>query len=484
MDETQPRRGPGLIAATLLAAIAIAACSGDGTGSPDISAPTVAATSEVAAAVSETTSPATATPTTVPATAASTTAPSDWPAAVSEMCSAALNAWMSDGPNDDPTVPLTEQVAWHRAARTNLPMVDPSALPTDVRDGPHGYAALHAAAESALADAERAAAAGDAAATETAMDEFMFQLGKTGRMFAVAGVPCAPGDPEGAASAELNVPVDLDTLAVTAGFDSLWVTEHDGSRVARLDPTNGAVLATIEIAGGPVKLQPADGRMWGRTHADAYFAIDPATNTITDTLPREAVGPSADRAWAVDGGLWICDGQRIHRFDPATLQPLAVVELGIPCDMPGGTSDLIVASTYNGDDGQSGTSAAAFIDPSTNELLATVPLPVDVMIGIVLDDSVFFAGEHGSQAVVVDRTTWTVRATPDLGRATGDLGTVEADAESIYVPTLDATDVLVVDTSTFAVTDTIPTLGTRSVTVLDGSLWTTGYDGYLQRFDP
>jgi YVTN family beta-propeller protein len=107
-----------------------------------------------------------------------------------------------------------------------------------------------------------------------------------------------------------------------------------------------------------------------------------------------------------------------------------------------------------------------------------------VTIGIVLDDSVFFAGEHGSQAVVVDRSTWTVRSTPDLGRATGDLGTVEADADSIYVPTLDSNDVLVVDTSTFKVTDTIPTLGTRSVTVHDRSLWTTGYDGYMQRFDP
>jgi hypothetical protein len=400
------------------------------------------------------------------------------------MCSTFIDAWSLHQVPDDPAVALTEHLAAHRAARAGAPMVDPTDVPPDVRDGPQGYAAQYAATETALADAERAAAAGDASATETAMDEYFFRLGKTARMFAVAGVPCAGNDPAGAAGAELNVPVDFDPLMVTAGFDSLWVTEHDGSRVARLDPTSGAVQALIEVAGEPVKMQPSDGRMWGRTAADAYFAIDPATNTVTGTLPREAVGPSADRAWAVDGGLWICDGQRIHRFEPSTLQPLAAIELGIPCDLPGGTSELIVASTYNGDDGQSGTSAAAFIDPANNELLATVTLPVDATIGIVLDDSVFFAGEHGTQAVVVDRTNWTVRSTPDLGRATGDLGTVEADAESIYVPTLDAKDVLVVDASTFAVTDIIPTLGTRSVTMHDGSLWTTGYDGYLQRFDP
>jgi hypothetical protein len=231
----------------------------------------------------------------------------------------------------------------------------------------------------------------------------------------------------------------------------------------------------------PVKLQPADGRMWGRT-ADSFFAIDPTTDTITATLAKADVGPHADRAWAVDGGLWICDGQRIHRYDPITLAPVAVIELGIPCDMPGGTAELIVASTFNGDDGESGSAAAAFVDPVTNQLLGTVDLPIDVNIGIVLDDSVFFAGNQGSRSVVVDRGTWTVRATHDLGRPTAG-GTIEADATSVYVPTADNRDVLVVDTHTFAVTDTIETLGVHSVAVHDGALWTAISDGFLQRFD-
>jgi hypothetical protein len=269
---------------------------------------------------------------------------------------------------------------------------------------------------------------------------------------------------------------------VTAGFGSIWVTEHDGRRVARVDPATGQVIATVDAGVEPVKLQPADGRMWGRT-ADAFFAIDPTTNTVTATLAKADVGPAADRAWAVPGGLWVCDGQRLHRLDTASLEPIAVIELGIPCDLVGGTSELIVASTYNGDAEQSGASAAAFVDPSTNRLLATVDLPVDVTVGIVLDDAVFFPGENGSKAVVVDRATWTTRSTPDLGRPTGALGTVEADATSVYVPTLDQRDVLVVDTTTFDVVDTVETLGVHSVTVQDGSLWVAFYDGFLQRFD-
>ena len=121
--------------------------------------------------------------------------------------------------------------------------------------------------------------------------------------------------------------------------------------------------------------------------------------------------------------------------------------------MPGGTSDLIVASSLNVDDGESGTSAAAFVDPVADRLLAPVPLTVDVNIGVILDDSVFFAGERGPHPVVVDRGTWTVTATPD---------------------------VLVVDARTVAVTDTVKPLGVlrlRSSTVACGSHSTISSSG-------
>ena len=100
----------------------------------------------------------------------------------------------------------------------------------------------------------------------------------------------------------------------------------------------------------------------------------------------------------------------------------------------------------------------------------------------LIDDAVFFPGDHDSRSVVVDRATWTVQATPDLGRQTTG-GTIEADDVSIYVPTVDHRDVLVVDATTFTVTDTIETLGVHSVAVHDNSLWTAYYDGFLQRFD-
>ena len=199
----------------------------------------------------------------------------------------------------------------------------------------------------------------------------------------------------------------------------------------------GAVVATIDVGPGAVKLQAADGRMWVRT-ADRYVAIDPATNTVVATLDKAAVGPAANRSFALDGALWICDGRRLHRYDPTTLQPVATIDLDAECEEVYATDDLVVAYRTNEDAAQSGAAAATFVDPASNQVLATVALPVDVAYPAVLDDAVFFPGQDGATAVVVDRATWTVTATPDLGRSTR-VGLTATDGARIYAARSPAT---------------------------------------------
>jgi hypothetical protein len=185
--------------------------------------------------------------------------------------------------------------------------------------------------------------------------------------------------------------------------------------------------------------------------------------------------------------MWICDGPRLHRYDPATFQPTGViVELGIDCGQVYATPDLVVAWTYNDDDGESGAAAAAFIDPATNQVIATTPLPGDVTVPIVLDDAVFFPANLGSVSAVVDRTTWQVTATPDYGRQTG--GSQAAfDGPSIYL-IADNVDVLVIDAETFELTDVIEPLtivpDLNAVATSAGALWVaTDTAGILQRID-
>jgi hypothetical protein len=150
------------------------------------------------------------------------------------------------------------------------------------------------------------------------------------------------------------------------------------------------------------------------------------------------------------------------------------------------TDDLVVAWTHNEDEGESGSSAAAFVDPATNAVLATTPLPGDVTVPIVLDDTVFFPANRGVANAVVDRATWAVTATPDYGREIG--GSQGAFyGESIYL-IADRSDVIVVDAQTYEQTGVLEPLKivapVNSLAITPGALWVaTGDSGVLQRFD-
>jgi hypothetical protein len=328
------------------------------------------------------------------------------------------------------------------------------------------------------------ARAGDTAAAQRARDEGFDRLAGIGTAWAMAGAPCGFADPARVANADLTVPLAMDPNQIGAGFDSIWASEGLADRVVRLDPDTGEVQATIDVGDMPLKLQPADGSMWVRT-ALSYDAIDPGSNTVTATLAKADVGPSANRSWAVDGAMWICDGRRLHRYDPTSLARVVVLDLELECGSVWADDDLVVAWSYNEDDGQSGTSMAAFVDPATNTVLATVALPVDVGGPAVLPGSVFFPGYGGSTAAVVDRATWTVSATPDLGVAGGGSGQPASDGESIYVSTSDRRDVIRVDSTTFTVTDTIEPLGVNALLVDNGALWVAAGvpSDIVQRFD-
>jgi hypothetical protein len=258
--------------------------------------------------------------------------------------------------------------------------------------------------------------------------------------------------------------------------------------VLRIDPDGGEVLARIEMPSRTFKLQPADGAMVVRT-ATSYEMIDAATNTIVASLAKSDVGPEANRSWAIDGALWICDGRRLHRYDPSTLEPIATVELDVDCGQPYATADLAIAWSYNEDPGESGTSRAAFIDPTTNSVIATIDLAADAGVPIVLDDVVFFPPLLGTQASVIDRSTWTVSSTPDLGRFFDDGSQPAFDGTSIYVIASKAEgSIAVVDPTTVEVTDELLAIATaaslNSLAATPGTLWTVNNSGgLLQRFD-
>jgi hypothetical protein len=441
------------------------------TDAPDTQAP--------GSAVPRTTQRDTAVPTTAPT---ETTAPTAWRDEIAAFCTALFDGIASVAPGDGSAGDLATFVADLQARASLLPPFDAIVVPTDVRPQIDEVTAILDDAAMRTSRAGDAAAAGDVGLADDELQRAEDGVQRVRGRLAVAGAPCDTADPAGAQGAALNVLTEGNTFMINAGFGSIWSSQNLYGTVTRLDPETGAVVATIDVGDVPQKLQPADGRMWVRT-ADRYVAIDPETNTVVATLDKAAVGPSANRSFALDGAMWICDGRRLHRYDPTTLQPAATIDLDVDCEEVYATGDLVVAYRTNDDPTESGSAAAAFVDPTSNQVLATVALPVDVAYPAVLDDAVFFPGADGATAVVVDRGTWTVTATPDLGRPTR-VGLTATDGARIYVPVSGYRDVLVVDADTYAVVDTIETLGNTAPVLLDGSLWTAdSWYGLMQRHD-
>lgn len=275
------------------------------------------------------------------------------------------------------------------------------------------------------------------------------------------------------------------TLVTTGVMVTLLAAACGGEATASERPSASTTeAATKSSVAGPTTMSTFRGRMWVRTR-DAFVAIDPQTNTVTDTLATADVGPDAHRTSAIDDTVWACDGRRLHRYELDTMEPTAVIDLAIECDFVHQSAGLVVVWTYDDAPGESGSSAAAMIDPDTNQVLATVDLPVDVLFPAVLDDVVFFAGNLNATAVTIDRATWAVSSPIALPRVTGG-GGVATDGRSIFVPTHDeqAAGLLVIDAATLDVVDTIQPLEVNAVLVDDGSLWVTHQHMTVpQRFD-
>lgn len=455
-----------------LVAIALAGCGAAAEPSQADSGATSAPPSEEAATTSG--------PTTTGADVAATTdAGEAWPEALVERCRRLGSALDSSSWPASPAAFPDFAEKWSEVAAT---LTSPEGVPGEARGELGDLAVTMEAVGRQLDEAVEFAARNDVDAAYLALDRADDLLIQTAGMSVIAGVECLGLEPSRAADAALTVPL-LGAWQIENAFGSIWVSRETSNEVVRIDPATGDVLANIAVGSRPIKLQGADGRVWVRTN-DSFEAIDPTSNTVTATLAKSEVGPGANRSWAVDGAVWICDGTVLHRYDPTSVERVASVELGSECGQVHAMDDLVTAWTYNEDDGESGNSTAVFIEPSTNTVVATVDLPVDVGVPVVLDDRVIFPGQLGPTMVSVDRSTWTVAATADLGRSTG--GSQPAfDGAFVYVPTGDKFDVLVVDPASLEVVDTIRPLEVNAVVAADGGgVWTASNTiNFVQRFD-
>ena len=144
-----------------------------------------------------------------------------------------------------------------------------------------------------------------------------------------AGAVWAP-NPSGVSRLDPTTGAVIATIPVAAVTDliatdeAVWVTDKEAGTVTRIDPTSNTVVAEITTAAGAHALAATDGAVWVTNYrANSVSRIDPATNTVVATIDGVGSGVGIDNG---DGRVFVStQGVGISSIDPITndVTPLA-----------------------------------------------------------------------------------------------------------------------------------------------------------------
>ena len=175
--------------------------------------------------------------------------------------------------------------------------------------------------------------------------------------------------------------------SIVSGAGSLWITTSEfdttgapvpGS-VLRIDPANGAVLATIPVGSGAYDITFGYGSVWVPVFTDgALKRIDPATNGVVATVPIiSASGVAVDAH-----GVWVVDAiGSVFRIDPVTNTVISTIHTQATGGFIAAGSGSIWV-TNQGTKGL-GDGSVSRINSPTNDVIANIPVgdyPIDVSV--------------------------------------------------------------------------------------------------------
>lgn len=235
-----------------------------------------------------------------------------------------------------------------------------------------------------------------------------------------------------------TVPVGDGPMGVAVGFGSVWVTDHGGDTVSRIDPNTNRVAAMIRVGRGPGHVAAGYGAVWVTDDRDdVLWRIDPHTNLAR----RIRVGGSISCVPALGlGKVWVTlwDPPTLVGVDAGTqrvVTRIAVDPQPLGVQFAGGS--LWVASAERGGHLQR-------IDPTTGKLKARVFLLSD----------------------------WSWLQSPSVGD--GALWVANPFMKTIARVSIETNElVAVIDVGYMAV-----------ATFAEGALWVADMTGTLSRIDP
>jgi YVTN family beta-propeller protein len=110
-----------------------------------------------------------------------------------------------------------------------------------------------------------------------------------------------------------SAPID-----VASAFGSIWVANHHGDSVTRIDPATMAIRATVKVKSGPGWFVVADDAVWvSNQNSQGMTRIDP--NDDSGAI-RAGESATCGKGVFAFGSVWqpACDAHLIMRIDPKT----------------------------------------------------------------------------------------------------------------------------------------------------------------------
>lgn len=180
---------------------------------------------------------------------------------------------------------------------------------------------------------------------------------------------------------------DSDSVhGVTYDGRHIWFAV--GDRLNALDPENGKVQRSIEVAADAGTA--FDGHHLFQIAEDRIQKIDPETGRVVSTIPAPGKGGDSGLAWA-EGMLWVGQhqGRRIHQVDPQTGEILHTLESNRMVTGVTWVDGELWHGAWEGDE-----SDVRRIDPSTGEVLERLVMPTDTGVSGLESDGgdQFFCG--------------------------------------------------------------------------------------------
>ena len=183
-------------------------------------------------------------------------------------------------------------------------------------------------------------------------------------------------------------------------FDGQNVWFASGDKLNALDPANGKVQRTIDVAAHAGTA--FDGRHLFQISEDRIQKIDPKTGKVLATIPAPGNGGDSGMAWA-EGSLWVGQhrGRKIHQIDPETGKILRTIESNRVVTGVTWTDGELWHGTWEGDE-----SDVRRIDPKTGEVLESLEMPAGTGVsGLEADggDRFYCGGGSSGKVRVVRR---------------------------------------------------------------------------------